>query len=97
MDKFQTHTGVPVPLRRERAQRLRAAGDVALARYLVRRVGSDADALIETAGRGRTEHYAPIAVSPDLAPGSIARVRVTRAAGGTLIADGALVSEVRAA
>ena len=80
---------VPVPVRRERAARLRAAGDAALARFLARLVGGKAEALVETPGRGRTEHYAPIALPPAHAPGTVARVRVTGSIGTMLVAEGA--------
>jgi len=81
---------VPVPARRERAARLRAAGDESLARFLARQVGAAVEALVEGAGRGRTEHYAPIAVPRDLAPGSLAALRVANASAHTLIAAGAV-------
>lgn len=80
---------VPVPVRRERAARLRAAGDAALARFLARLVGGKAEALVETPGRGRTEHYAPIALPLAHAPGTVARVRVTGSTGTMLVAEGA--------
>jgi threonylcarbamoyladenosine tRNA methylthiotransferase MtaB len=53
---------VPKPLRKERAARLRAAGDVTLARHLDRQVGCTVSAVIETEGFGRGEDFAPIAV-----------------------------------
>jgi threonylcarbamoyladenosine tRNA methylthiotransferase MtaB len=53
---------VPKPLRKERAARLRAAGDVTLARHLDRQVGRTVNAVIETEGFGRGEDFAPIAV-----------------------------------
>jgi threonylcarbamoyladenosine tRNA methylthiotransferase MtaB len=80
---------VPVPARRERAARLRAAGDAALARFLARQIGSEVSALVETPGRGRTEHYAPVALPLSCAPGAIARVRVTGSTGDMLVAEGA--------
>ncbi len=80
---------VPVPVRRERAARLRAAGEAVLARFLASQVGRDVAALVERPGRGRTERYAPIALPAGLAPGSIARVRVARATVNTLIAEAA--------
>ncbi len=76
---------VPKALRRERAQRLRDAGADAAARFLDTRIGRDASVLIESAGIGRTEHYAPIRIGRDLAEGSVARLRVTGRDGGTLI------------
>jgi len=80
---------VPVPLRRERAARLRAAGDARLSRFLVAQQGREVAALVETPGRGRTEHYAPIALPLGTVPGSIARVRVADSTGDMLIAHGA--------
>jgi threonylcarbamoyladenosine tRNA methylthiotransferase MtaB len=80
---------VPVPARRERAARLRAAGEPALVRFLARQIGAEAAALVETPGRGRTEHYAPIALPLGFAPGSIAGVRVTGSTGGMLVAESA--------
>jgi threonylcarbamoyladenosine tRNA methylthiotransferase MtaB len=84
---------VPVQVRRERAQRLRAAGDTALARFLAGQVGRDVTALVEQPGRGRTEHYAPIALPADLAPGRLARLCVAGAASHTLIAASAAYTE----
>ncbi|MGH7002459.1 MAG: tRNA (N(6)-L-threonylcarbamoyladenosine(37)-C(2))-methylthiotransferase MtaB [Alphaproteobacteria bacterium] len=81
---------VPVPARRERAKRLRAVGDAALARFLAGQVGRTVQALVEQPGRGRTEHYAPIAVPLDLGPGSLASLGVEAATAETLIAAGAL-------
>ncbi len=80
---------VPIPARRERAARLRAAGDASLARFLARQVGREAAALVETPARGRTEHYAPIALPLAYAPGTIARVRVAGSTGDMLVAEGA--------
>jgi threonylcarbamoyladenosine tRNA methylthiotransferase MtaB len=80
---------VPVPLRRERAARLREAGDASLARFLARQAGGEAAALVEAPGRGRTEHYAPIALPLAHAPTTITRVRVAGAAGDMLVAEGA--------
>jgi len=80
---------VPVPLRRERARRLRAAGDAALARFLAALRGREVAARVETPGRGRTEHYAPIALPRCAAPGTIARLRVSDSTGDMLIAEGA--------
>src|SRR6201990_290360 len=47
---------------KERAKRLRAAGEVALRKRLVAEVGGVRDVLIESATSGRTEHYLPVAI-----------------------------------
>jgi threonylcarbamoyladenosine tRNA methylthiotransferase MtaB len=84
---------VPVAVRRERAARLRAAGESGLARFLASQVGSTIAALVEQPGRGRTEHYAPIALPPAAVPGQIGRVRVAGVAWGMLLADSAYRTE----
>ncbi|WP_448028843.1 tRNA (N(6)-L-threonylcarbamoyladenosine(37)-C(2))-methylthiotransferase MtaB [Bradyrhizobium liaoningense] len=51
------------PVIRERAKRLRAAGEAALRKRLQAEVGATRDVLIESEGQGRTEHYLPVAVA----------------------------------
>ncbi len=78
---------VPGPERRERAARLRAAGERALDGFLQSRVGSRAEVLIEKPGFGRSEHYAPVRLDgPEMA--TVGRVAACRIAG---VEDGALV------
>lgn len=77
-------------LRKERAARLRAAGDKALARFLSGRVGSLAHVLVEAPGRGRSEHYAPVRFEgarlddATAAPGSLVRARIASSDGREL-------------
>ncbi len=75
---------MPMAVRRERAQRLRHAGDAAASRFLDNLVGSDASVLIERDGTGRTEHYAPIRCETPLPDGSLATLRVTGSEQGQL-------------
>ncbi|MCW5771133.1 MAG: tRNA (N(6)-L-threonylcarbamoyladenosine(37)-C(2))-methylthiotransferase MtaB [Rhodospirillaceae bacterium] len=77
---------VPVPERRDRARRLREAGAASLARFLATQAGRSVSALVEEPGRGRTEHYAPIALPRSLAPGTVLRVRVAAATADSLVA-----------
>ena len=51
---------LPVPLRRERAARLREAGQGAARRFFESRVGRQESVLLERHGRGHTEHFAPV-------------------------------------
>jgi threonylcarbamoyladenosine tRNA methylthiotransferase MtaB len=74
---------VPVSLRKERAARLRAKGEAAVARFLSSRVGSTARVLIEKDRFGRCEHYAPVELDGGR-PGEIVPARVTGAAGDRL-------------
>jgi threonylcarbamoyladenosine tRNA methylthiotransferase MtaB len=51
------------PTIKERAKRLRAAGEAALRRRLQAEIGATRDVLIESDSQGRTEHYLPVAVA----------------------------------
>ncbi|TQF29949.1 tRNA (N(6)-L-threonylcarbamoyladenosine(37)-C(2))-methylthiotransferase MtaB [Bradyrhizobium sp. UNPA324] len=48
---------------KERARRLRAAGEAALRERLQAEVGQTREVLIESASLGRTEHYLPVAIA----------------------------------
>ncbi|MBR0909850.1 threonylcarbamoyladenosine tRNA methylthiotransferase MtaB [Bradyrhizobium japonicum] len=48
---------------KERAKRLRAAGEAALRRRLQAEAGATRDVLIESESQGRTEHYLPVAIA----------------------------------
>jgi threonylcarbamoyladenosine tRNA methylthiotransferase MtaB len=60
---------------KERAKRLRAAGDVALRKRLASEVGAVRDVLIESATSGRTEHYLPVAIGGET-PGAVRRLTI---------------------
>jgi threonylcarbamoyladenosine tRNA methylthiotransferase MtaB len=60
---------------RERARRLREAGEAALRKRLDAEIGAERDVLIESSSQGRTEHYLPVAVSGE-AIGLVRRLRV---------------------
>src|SRR5215469_9179816 len=60
---------------KERAKRLRAAGEVALRNRLASEVGATRDVLIESATQGRTEHFVPVAIVGETV-GSIKRVMI---------------------
>ena len=77
---------VAKPVRRERARRLRAKGEAAMARHLAGRVGGDARVLLETPHRGRTETYLPVEIAAAGTPGSIRSVKITAAAPDRLLA-----------
>jgi threonylcarbamoyladenosine tRNA methylthiotransferase MtaB len=77
---------VPKPERLARARRLREAGEVALARHLARRDGSDALVLVEEPRGGRDRDFAPVRLASDATPGTIVRARVTGAAPDALLA-----------
>ena len=77
---------VAKPVIRERAARLRQAGDAARARAFARMLGRTASVLVEQPGFGRSEHYLPVRISHDIEPGEIARVTVAGADSEALFA-----------
>jgi len=77
---------VPKAERKDRAARLRAAGDAAAARFFASRVGTTARVLVERPGFGHSEHFAPVGLDGG-APGAIVAARVTAAAPDRLIAE----------
>jgi threonylcarbamoyladenosine tRNA methylthiotransferase MtaB len=60
---------------RERASRLRAAGEAALQRRLTSEIGAMRDVLIESDRLGRTQHYLPVAIAGET-PGAVRRLAI---------------------
>jgi len=60
------------PAIKERARRLRAAGEAALQRRLASEIGAAREVLIESATAGRTEHFLPVAISGET-PGRVVK------------------------
>jgi threonylcarbamoyladenosine tRNA methylthiotransferase MtaB len=69
---------------KQRARRLRDAGEAALRRRLQAEVGKTRDVLIESEKLGRTEHYLPVAIA-DQRPGTVRRVRIAGHDGARLL------------
>jgi threonylcarbamoyladenosine tRNA methylthiotransferase MtaB len=78
---------LPMPIRKERAARLRALGDIARDGYLARFIGRDVRAIMETETLGRSEEFAPVSFARPQHVGAIVEARVTALADGKLIAD----------
>ena len=76
---------LPEPVVKERATRLRAAGDAALAAELASRVGGETDVLIERPGRGRTEFYATVDFAEPALTASVRRMRLIDSNGNSLV------------
>ena len=76
---------LPDPVVKERATRLRAAGDAALAAELASRVGGETDVLIERPGRGRTEFYATVDFAEPALTASVRRMRLIDSNGNSLV------------
>lgn len=80
---------VPVALRRERAQRLRAAAAAVAARFLAEKVGQRIAVLTESEDRGHSEHFAPVRLAAPQPPGRLVAARVTGATADHLLAEAA--------
>jgi threonylcarbamoyladenosine tRNA methylthiotransferase MtaB len=77
---------VPAPVRKERAARLRAAGERVLARHLEGQVGRRARVLMEREGRGRSESWAPFRLAQhEGPPATVVDAVALRLAGGELV------------
>lgn len=72
------------PAIKERAKRLRAAGEAALRQRLQAEIGATRDVLIESDGQGRTEHYLPVAIAGERV-GSVVPLRIAGNDGERLI------------
>jgi threonylcarbamoyladenosine tRNA methylthiotransferase MtaB len=68
---------------RERARRLRAAGEAALQKRLAAEAGATRQVLIESATQGRTEHFLPVAVSGET-PGAVKALAIRGVDGARL-------------
>jgi threonylcarbamoyladenosine tRNA methylthiotransferase MtaB len=69
---------------RERAARLRAAGEAALAADLATRIGAETDVLIERPGMGRAAFYSAVSFEAPAAEGAIRRMRIIGTGGRSL-------------
>ena len=76
---------VAVAIRRERAARLRAAGDTQAARFYATHVGRVISVLAESAHSGRSEHFAPVRIAAE--PGTLLQARVIDADAAGLLAE----------
>ncbi len=77
---------VPVPLRRERASRLRIAAVPVAAAFHARQLGREVEVVVERGGTGHTPHFAPVRLTGEWAVGALARVRVRVATAEGLVA-----------
>jgi threonylcarbamoyladenosine tRNA methylthiotransferase MtaB len=74
------------PVIRERAARLRAAGEAAAARHLAAQVGRTRKVLMESPRMGRTEQFAEVAFAEDRPTGGLVEAVIRGAGGGRLLA-----------
>jgi len=76
---------LPDPVIKERAARLRQAGETALTAELQSRVGTETDVLIERPGMGRAEFYAAVSFATPEGEGSVRRLRLVGSTGRSLV------------
>ncbi len=75
---------VPGPVRKERAARLRSAGESQVQKFLKEHVGKTRQVVIEQGHMGRTEHFAPVSLPGTMRVGSLHRITVTGIKDGQL-------------
>ena len=74
---------------RERARRLREAGQAGLGQFLGQRLGQRERVLLESPSRGRSEHYATVELDRPGTPGGVVEAVVRQVADGKLLAAAA--------
>ncbi len=79
--------GVAKALRKERAARLRAAGEAAARKFFVTQQDRIVSILTETSQSGHTEHFAPVRLVAEAIPGRVLAGRVIGMAGDALLAE----------
>ncbi|MFL4968904.1 MAG: tRNA (N(6)-L-threonylcarbamoyladenosine(37)-C(2))-methylthiotransferase MtaB [Xanthobacteraceae bacterium] len=77
---------VPRATIKQRAQRLREKGAIALRRHLETQVGARAPVLIESGATGRTEHFTPVRLGRAREPGMIVNLTMVGHDGRQLLA-----------
>ncbi len=80
---------VDVPVRKERAARLRALGEQQLAKLLKRNLGKEFSVLVEKGGLARAENFISIAIPETYEIGTLARVKASKLGEKMLVADAA--------
>jgi threonylcarbamoyladenosine tRNA methylthiotransferase MtaB len=78
---------VPGDVARDRAARLRAKGDAAMAAFLASRIGRPATVLVEQDNAGHCEHYLPVHLDVSVPAGTILSARILAAEDGYLIGE----------
>jgi threonylcarbamoyladenosine tRNA methylthiotransferase MtaB len=67
---------VPVPVRKERASRLRDAGDQQLQKFLMQNIGKTEQVIVEKNRFGRGRNFVPVQIDQDLAAGTLVDVQL---------------------
>ncbi len=78
---------VPVPLRKERAARLRDLGEKQLEKFHKAQIGRSVEMLVEKGGKGRAENFALARIAGDHESGALVRAKITDYVSGELFAE----------
>jgi threonylcarbamoyladenosine tRNA methylthiotransferase MtaB len=78
---------VPMPLRRERAARLRESGQRAARAFFEAQVGRTVSVLTENSNAGHSEHFCPVRLQGETDAGRVLAIRVTGAAKDGLVGE----------
>jgi threonylcarbamoyladenosine tRNA methylthiotransferase MtaB len=78
---------VPKPVRRERAARLREAGQRAAERFCAAQVGRTLSVLAESEDAGHSEHFAPVRLARSVGPGQVLRARAVGVTDKAILAE----------
>lgn len=78
---------VPGNIRKERAARLRQAGETELHKHLQKFIGTTQKAIVEQNNTARGENFCAIKIDEGLEPGSLIEVNITSVDGGSLRGD----------
>jgi threonylcarbamoyladenosine tRNA methylthiotransferase MtaB len=80
---------VPRPLRKERAARLRQAGQAIAQTFFRTQQNKTVSILAETDRTGHTEHFAPVRLLSETTPGTLFAGRIVGSSGDALLAEAA--------
>lgn len=75
---------VPMPLRKERAARLREAGEKQLQKFLQKNLNKDMNVIVEKNGFARAENFAPVRLDRVLETGALAKLHTIAVNGDVL-------------
>ena len=89
---YSARTGTPAAkmpqvkkeIRKERAAKLRAAGEKQLQNYLASQVGKTVEVVVEKERTGRSPHFATVEMDKDCMPGSLVEVKIYDATSSSL-------------
>jgi threonylcarbamoyladenosine tRNA methylthiotransferase MtaB len=78
---------IPMPVRKERAARLRAAGEREMKKLMESRLGQEVEVLVERDNRGHCRHFLPVRLIGEYESGRMVVARVQAIEEGMLIAQ----------